>query len=319
MKKQKSKRQAIILNKCSDGTFAQPLIDSLSAEIKKNYKEFIVVSKENEIEYKIDDSLPNDIFVVGGKNAMMMASRLGLHFREKNINARCVLVPACPYNSIPFNDFSAGFGSALKWCVNLGNDMLSARINSVDKCSVGIVQIDGDENGWLTAGAASLVLEKGKVLFLTCETVFDEEKFCAALLRKLKKHNGAVVFTSEIIRNAQMKKIGGANQPVSTALSKIIFKKLNQNSYSIIINPGKLFDMAHISKQDVKDSSLTGKAAVRLALRTAKQGTNIIVANRLSIDGKNKLSFEVVPLFEAINTPRKLPKKIFVENLKRFL
>ena len=319
MKKQKSKRQAIILNKCSDGTFAQPLIDSLSAEIKKKYKEFITVQSEDEIENKIDDSLPNDIFVAGGKKAMMMASRLGLHFREKNINARCVLVPACPYNSVPFNDFSSGFGSALKWCVNLGNDMLSARTDSTDNCSVGIVQIDGDDNGWLTAGAASLISEKGKVIFLTCETVFDEEKFCAALLRKLKKNNGAVVFTSEIIRNAQMKKISGASQPVSTVLSKIIFKKLNQNPYSIIIDPEKLFDTAHISKQDVKDSFLTGKAAVRLALRTAKQGTNIIVANRLSFDGKNKLTFEVVPLFEAINTPRKLPKKIEAENLQRFL
>ena len=319
MKKQKSKRKAILLNKCSDGTFVQPLIDSLSVEIKKIYKEFIAVSQKNEIENSIDHSLPNDIFLIGGKSAMMMASRLGLRFREKNIDARCIFVPACPYNSIPFNDFSAGFGSAMKWCVNLGNDMILARSNSADNCSVGIVQIDGDHNGWLTAASASLVSEKGKVLLLTCETVFDEEFFCASLSKKLKKHSSAVVFISGIVRDGKMKKIGGATQPVSAALSKIIIKKLKEKTFAMIVNPEKFFDTAHISTRDVKDSSLTGKAAVRLALRTAKQGANIIVANRLSIDGKNKLSFELVPLFEAINTPRKLPKKNPVERLKRFL
>ncbi len=319
MKKQKSNRKAIIFNKCSDGTFEQPLIDSLLAEIEKKYKKFLVVSKENEIECIINNSLHNDIFAVGGKNAMIMASSLGLHFREKNINARCIFVPACPYNSIPFNDFSAGFGSAMKWCINLGNNMISIRKNSRNNCSVGIVQIDGDDNGWLTAGTASLVFEKEKALFLTSETIFDEDKFCAAVSKKLKKYGSTVIFTSDIIRDAKMKKIGGANQPVSTAISKIILKNLNQNSYSIIVNPGEFFDSEYISKQDTKDARLTGRAAVRLALRTAKHGTNILISNRISINDKNKLSFEVVPLFEAINTPRKLPKKIEAERLKRFL
>jgi len=319
MKKSKAKRRAILLNICSDGIFVHQLIDSLTAEINNKYKEFLVIDHETEINKKISDSLPNDVFVVGGKKTMMTANRFGLHFREKNIDARCVLVPACPYNSVPFNDFSSGFGSALKWCVGLGNYMLFARTHSRDNCSIGIIEIAGDDNGWLTAGASSLVSEKGKVLFLTCETIFDEGKLCAAVSKKMKKFGATIIFTSEIIRNAEMKKIGGAAQPVSTALSKIIMKKLNLKSFAMIVDPGKMFDSAHLSKQDDKDGRLAGKAAVRLALRTAKQGTNIIVANRLSFDGKNKLTFEVVPLFEAINTPRKLPKKISAKNLQRFL
>ena len=318
MKKQKSKRRAILLNKCSDGTFEQPLIDSLTAEIEKKYKEFLVIDNETEINNKISDSMPNDVFLVGGKKTMTLANRFGLYFREKNINARCIFVPACPYNSIPFNDFSAGFGSAMKWCVNLGNNMISIRKNSRNNCSIGIIQIDGDDNGWLTSGAASLISEKEKTLVFSCETVFDEEKFCGAVSKKFKKYGTTVIYTSEIIRDAKMKKIGGATQPVSTAISKIILKNLNQNSYSIIVNPGEFFDSEYISKQDTKDARLTGRAAVRLALRTAKRGTNILISNRLSIDGK-KLTFEVVPLFEAINTPRKLPKKIEAERLTRFL
>ena len=308
MKKQKSNRRAIILNKCSDGISAQPLIDSLSSEIKKKYTDFTPAKNEIEIDNLIDNSLPNDIFIIGGKKIMMTASRLGLLFREKNINARCVFIPACPYNSIPFNDFSYGFGLALNWCAGLGNDMLSIRKNSRENCRIGIIEIDGDDNGWLTAGAASFTSEKEKVLFLTCETIFDEEKFCTAVSKKIKKYNTAVIFTSQEIRNAELKRINTANQSISAALSKIITKKLDLETFAFIINPGKMFDSMHLSKQDVKLGTLVGKAAVRLALRTAKQGTNILIANRFSNDGKNKISFEIVPLFEAINTPRKLPK-----------
>jgi 6-phosphofructokinase len=308
MKKSKNNRRAIILNKCSDGIFAQPLMDSLLFEIEKKYIEYVSPQNENEIDNLIDVSIPNDIFVIGGKKIMITASRLGLHFREKNIDARCVFIPACPYNSIPFNDFSYGFGSALNWCTDLGNDMLSIRKNSRNNCRVVIIEIDGDDNGWLTAGAASLISEKEKIIFLTCETIFDEENFCIAVARKIKKYNTAVIFTSQEIRNAGLKRINTTNQSISAALSKIITKKLNLNSFALIINPGEMIDSAHLSKQDVKNGTLVGKAAVRLALRTAKQGTNILIANRFSNDGKNKLSFEIVPLFEAINTPRKLPK-----------
>ena len=268
-------RKAIILDLSPNGLAFVPIMEKLTAEIQKKFTNFVIETNKYNIIKRVDTKLINDVFLVGGKNEMNFAAELGLLFREKNLPARCLFIPACPYNSVPFNDVSIGFASALNWCISLGADILF--LLKAERTQNAILEIEGDDAGWLSTAAAFYLREKSKNVF--------------ALL-------------------------ANENKKITKKASLIITNfnyEAKESARCIKINPAKLIDSKYIAKNDFKYCRFAAKAAVKFALKSDKQKTNILVANRLSRD-KSKLTFEIVNLLESANTPRQLPKKIFLPN-----
>ena len=276
MKKQN--RKVFIINSALAGTFVEPLIDALTAEIIKKICKPIALQGKKDVYSFVSLKSQNIFFIIGGMDAMNFAASLALSFREKKLDAKCVFIPACPYNSVPFNEFSVGFATALNWCVGLAEDMLAALKKSQAGCRIGILEIADDTTGWLTEFTAASLSEKKNAL--TVFTKKDLEK-----VSKIKNARAILIITP----NAQLCR-----------------ENINANYFVTKINPGKFFDAKHISKQDIKLGRAMARAAVRFALK--KNNKNILVANRFSLDGE-RLTYEIVPLLEAANTPRNLPDK----------
>ncbi len=270
-------------------------------EIRKKSKRLIETFK----------NIPNaDIFVVGDFNAMKFSSLLSLYFLENNLKNKFVAIPCCPFNSIPFTEFSAGFLSALNWSKNMAEAFLKS--GSGMKPGIGIMEIKGDETGWLTVGTAALSNFPNQTLFLAPDIIFDDKVFLIELKKIINKNKTVLIIVGETLKIKSDKRIIHQKQNVAQIISKII-SKAGFSIFNFQIAPGILFDEAHISKHYIKMSRSFATAAVKFA---KKSKGNIMVVNRLNFSRSSNFSFEAIPLYDAVTTPRKFPGKFHSKNYR---
>lgn len=267
------------------------------------------IRKNGESIIKTFKNIPNtDIFVIGDFYAMKFASLLSLWFLENNLKNKFIAIPCCPFNSVPFTELSAGFLSTLNWCKNIA-DSFFENINIATQ-NVAVMEIKGDETGWLTAATAALCSFPNKTLFLTSDFIFDEDLFFIELKKSVEKNLNVIVLVGNQLKIRTGKKIVHHRQNIGTLISKIISKtKIPVSNFQVPTD--LLFDQAHISKKDIKISKLYATAAIKFA---KKSKGNIMVINRNNFSCKTNLSFEAIPLYDAVTTPRKVPDKFFSKN-----
>jgi len=250
-----------------------------------------------------------DFFVVGDYDAMKFAALLSLWFLENKLKSKFIAIPCCPFNSVPFTEFSAGFGSALKLCKETADTFIKEKLNS----SVGVMQIKGDKTGWLTAGTSALCNFPNQTLFISPETVLDTNNLLSETEKICLKDKTALIIIGEFLKTKSEKGIVHHIQKVWQLINKII-AKAGFKTFNFQISTDFLFDEAHISKYDKKICKSYGAAAVKFA---KKSKGNIMIINRPGFNSRNSFSFDAIPLYDAVTTPRKLPNKFLTKNYRR--
>jgi|GEM_PF-2595081 len=333
------------------GAFAAPLLEKLLASSLQNYKHCFIPNSEellslkkqnlklikssktlNKFPYIVNQnlSLPKirengkklietfkdfpemDFFVVGDFAAMKFASRLSLWFFENNLKNKFIAVPCCPFNSVPFTEFSAGFGSALKWCADTATAFLMKSCKPQPEGLVGIMEIKDDKTGWLTSGSAALCGFPKQTLTIVPGYLPNTKSLLTELRRIIKVNKTALVVVGDSLKICSGKGIIHHKQKTGQIICDIV-SKAGIPAVKFQISPGILFDNTHISKQDNKLSKAFAVAAVKLA---RKSKSNIMVVNRFGSGVPRRLTFEAVSLYDAVNTPRRRPEKFLSKKLR---
>jgi hypothetical protein len=273
-----------------------------------------VIRKNGRNILKLLTSLSNpDVFFCGDSHVVRLASRLSLWCRENNNPSVWAAVPCCPFNSVPFVDFSIGFGSALANAAAMGKILLNTCKHSSRKMPIGLLVISGDQYGWLIAGSAALAGISGKTHCILPGTHFSTNEVCKILAASLNRHKHVLLVMSDMTghTSAHHSKVRKEDSP--GYISAAIEDKLGSGVYMHTWYPATLVDPAHVSKQDIKNTAAMGRAAVRLA---HKSRTGILVVNHRIPGNAHKLSFQSTSLLEAVNTMRNVPESYY--RLKTF-
>ncbi len=334
------------------GSFAKPLLENLTAACLKKYdncyipdsENFFSIKKNNiKLINKVEDLIKfpyivnfntpslleirekgamtidafkhypdSDIFVVGNLNAMKFASRMALWFLENNLDSKFIAVPCCPFNSVPFAAFSAGFGSALKSCADSADSFIECANSPMHNPSAGVMEINGDKTGWLAAGTAALSRFSDQILFVAPDGLLDSNKLLMELRKIIDKNKNVLVVVGDSVKISSEKGVVHRKHKVGRVICDII-SKTDISIFQFQIAPGVLSLPVHISKQDAKLSKFYASAAVKSA---KKCNGNIMVVNRMNYNGRFRFSFETVQLYDAVNTPRKLPEKFIAKNYR---
>jgi hypothetical protein len=258
---------------------------------------------------KLLGSLSNpDVFFCGDYHAVRLASRLSLWCRENNNPSAWAAVPCCPFNSVPFVDFSVGFGSALANAAAMGTILHNACNHVSRETPVGILVVSGDRYGWLTAGTAALAGTAGKTHCILPGTQFSPAQLCKVLAASLNRYKHILLVMSDMtgLTGTHHSKTGKEDNPryLSAAIEEILGTGVRVHAWY----PANMVDPAHLSKRDIKNTIAMGRAAVRLA-RSARNG--ILVINHRNPGEAGKLSVRSTPLLEAVNTVRTVPESYF--------
>ena len=127
-----------------------------------------------------------ELYVWGDAAAMQFAARCALWCREHALPYRVIGVPACPFNSVPFTDHSLGFASALRWCAGMARSLLAATVRGRRQTPLGVLEIQGDRWGWLSAGAAALAGDGARVLCLPPQGAWEFKAVEADPMERVK-------------------------------------------------------------------------------------------------------------------------------------
>jgi hypothetical protein len=332
-------RNALICNMTSPGLFTAPLWDGLLSAATRKYDAVFLLSTDdlrslshkNAIQIKTADdvdlspslkrqsltqteirkhgsgilsvleSLSNpDIFFCGDITAIRLASRLALWCRENANPSTWIALPCCPFNSVPFAEFSAGFGSVLSATTARGSSLLETCRKSARETPVGILNISDDHFGWLTAGTAALASSDGLSHCILPGTHFSVDELCNTLSRSLQKQEHVLLVMSTI--NAT----GYKGTPGH--LANVIEATLETGVRRVTCFPDSLPDSRCASKQDMKDSKAMGRAAIRLA---RKARDSILVANHCVPGSAHSLEFQAASLLESVYTLRTVPNAFY--------
>jgi len=261
------------------------------ADIRKNGTSILAV---------LDRLFQPDIFFCGDINAIRLASRLTLWCRENANPSVWIALPSCPFNSVPFADFNAGFGSALATTSALASSLQDSCRRSARATPIGLLDISNDHYGWLTVGTAALTAGTGQVHCILPGTQFSNDELCKTLSRSLKKQNHVLLVMSSIS--------GSQKESSPRLVTAAIEKTLGAGVRHVTCYPGDLAGPARVSKQDLKDCKAMGRAAVRLA---RKSRNSILVANHRVPGETHTLVFQPTALLEAVYTVRKVPDSFF--------
>ena len=249
-------------------------------------------------------ALQADLFVLGDAAAMRLIGRIALWSRERQAACRWIGIPACPCNSVPFTASSIGFGSAVRWCAALATALLDARRRDPRGAPIGILEIAGDNNGWLSAGAAALAgSHQHPVFCITPDMAVDAAALCAALCRAIKTHGCAVLATSAVLHDAARRPIAPSGMSSVIALRHLIATHVKLDAVVATVHPTDMLDPAHVSRRDMTDSRTMARAAARVA----RKAEACVVLNRRAAGMAYRLLTHTMPLLEAADSPRTLP------------
>ena len=275
-----------------------------------DYKRILEIFKKYDVRY---------FFYNGGNDSMDTCNKISKYMQKVGYPCNIMGVPKTIDNDLSGTDHCPGYASAAKYiatsCMEIYQD---ARV--YDTGMVAIVEIMGRHAGWL-AGAAGLATwaGSGPDLVYLPEVDFDMDKFLADVKAVYEKTGNCLVAVSEGIHYADgtfvseaktsatdgfgHAQLGGLAAMLADVVKKEMGVKVRGIELSLLQRCG-----SHLaSRTDVEEAYGVGKAAVEAAV--AGQ-TDYMVGLDCTRDAQGyHCQTKLVPLTEAANTERKVPRE----------
>ena len=275
-----------------------------------DYKRILEIFKKYNVRY---------FFYNGGNDSMDTCNKISKYMQKVGYPCNIMGVPKTIDNDLAGTDHCPGYASAAKYiatsCMELYQD---ARV--YDTGMVAIVEIMGRHAGWL-AGAAALAswAGSGPDLVYLPEVDFDMDKFLADVKKVYEAQGNCLVAVSEGIHYADgafvseaktsatdgfgHAQLGGLAAMLADVVKKEMGVKVRGIELSLLQRCG-----SHLaSKTDVDEAYAVGKAAVEAAVSGQ---TDYMVGLDCVRDAQGyHCQTKLVPLTEAANTERKVPRE----------
>ena len=277
------------------------------------YEKIFEIFKKYDIRY---------FFYIGGNDSMDTVSKLSKYAKEHEYEIRVVGVPKTIDNDLMATDHTPGFGSAAKFVATTMKEIL--RDVSVYRLkAVTIVEVMGRDAGWLTASAALPIISGNQApdLIYLPEKNFDSDKFIASLNDLLSKKDAVLVAVSEGIRYADGSYVGASTATVDAfghaqlsgagkVLEWLVKDKIGCKVRSIELNLPQRCAAHILSKTDIEESIMVGRAAVKVATEGKTGVMMTIEANR---DGEYSSSVGCFDIASIANAVRHVPDEYITE------
>ena len=281
-------------------------LKSLEAN-KREYERLIDVFKAHNIGY---------FFYNGGGDSADTCFKISQLSEKMGYPVQAIHVPKTVDNDLPITDCCPGFGSVAKY-IAISTLEASFDVRSMAKTStkIFVLEVMGRHAGWIAA-AGGLVEDHGiPVLILFPEIEFDQQKFIAAVDKKVKEHGFCTIVVSEGAHYPDGKflaeqgtrdafghaQLGGAAPVVANMIKEALGYKFHWAVADYLQRSAR-----HIaSKTDVKQAYELGKKAVELAI----QGENSVMPtiDRIS-NNPYKYKIGVAPLSKVANVEKFMPR-----------
>lgn len=255
---------------------------------------------------------------IGGNDSMDTVSKLSRYAESIQSSIRFIGIPKTIDNDLILTDHTPGFGSAAKFVATTVREIaMDAAI--YDKKSVTIVEIMGRHAGWLTA--SSVLARKFKndnpVLIYLPETSFNEEDFLKEIKQHLNTKTNLVVCVSEGLHDEKGDFICEKVNSVSVDnfghkvlagcgkyLENLVKEHLNVKVRSVELNVTQRCSSTLLSKTDLDEAALAGKAGVQAILAGE---TGKMVAFHRTTNKPYSITTSLVDVNEVCNQEKKVP------------
>jgi 6-phosphofructokinase 1 len=231
-----------------------------------------------------------------------------------NYDLRAVGVPKTIDNDLAATDHTPGFGSAAKFVATTISEILcDTAVYRIP--AVTIVEVMGRDAGWLTTSAALPSLNGQQVDYIYLpEVAFSVEAFLDDVREALKRHPNVVIAVSEGIRDAEGNYISASGKKdnfghvqltgAGRVLESIVKEAIGCKVRSIELNLPQRCASHIASLTDIKESVMTGEAAVNFAVR-GSAGTMVCMKRYESAE--YEIYFEALDVLSIANAVRSVP------------
>jgi len=163
-------------------------------ENRREYERLIEVFKAHDIGY---------FFYNGGGDSADTCYKVSQLSEKLGYPVQAIHIPKTVDNDLPITDNCPGFGSVAKYiAVSALEASFDVRSMAKTSTKVFILEVMGRHAGWIAA-AGGLVEDYGiPVLLLLPEINFDQDKFVAAVRRKVEEHGYCTIVVSEGAKHA---------------------------------------------------------------------------------------------------------------------
>ena len=253
-------------------------------------------------------------FYIGGNDSMDTVAKLTVYSKMVNYDLRAVGVPKTIDNDLAATDHTPGFGSAAKFVATTISEILcDTAVYRIP--AVTIVEVMGRDAGWLTTSAALPSLNGKQVDYIYLpEVAFSVEAFLDDVRAALKRHPNVVIAVSEGIRDAEGNYISASGKKdnfghvqltgAGRVLESIVKEAIGCKVRSIELNLPQRCASHIASLTDIKESVMTGEAAVNFALR-GSAGTMVCMKRYESAE--YEIYFEALDVLSIANAVRSVP------------
>ena len=274
-----------------------------------DYQRILEIFKKYDVRY---------FFYNGGNDSMDTCNKISKYMQKVGYPCNIMGVPKTIDNDLSGTDHCPGFASAAKYiatsCMELYQD---ARV--YDTGTVVIVEIMGRHAGWL-AGAAGLAswAGSGPDLVYLPEVDFDMDQFLADVKRIYEANGNCLVAVSEGIHYADGTFVSEAKTSatdgfghaqlggLAAMLADVVKAKMGVKVRGIELSLLQRCGSHLASKTDVEEACLVGKTAVEAAV--SGMTDHMVGLDCTRDENGYHCQAKLVPLSEAANTERKVPR-----------
>jgi ATP-dependent phosphofructokinase / diphosphate-dependent phosphofructokinase len=278
-------------------------------ESRAQYERLLAVFRAHDIGY---------FFYNGGNDSADTCLKVSQMADAMGYPLIAVHVPKTVDNDLPITDNCPGFGSVAKY---VATSMREAAFDvaSMAKTStkVFVLEVMGRHAGWITAAVGMAEDERTPIplVLLFPEVPFDEEKFLAAVDKKVKAFGYCCVGVSEGLSNAEGKLLAEAGTRdafghaqlggVGPMIAGIVKDKLKHKYHWAVADYLQRAARHLASKTDLEHSYAVGKAAVEMALA----GRNAVMPAITRVSDKPyRWKITEAPLAKVANVEKMLPR-----------
>ncbi len=218
---------------------------------------------------------------IGGSDSMDTVHKLSDYCKAHNIqDIQMIGVPKTVDNDLPETDHSPGFGSAAKYIGTTFSE-IACDCSVYALPSITLVEIMGQETGWLTAASALARINGNGApdLIYLCEKPFSIDRFLFDVREKMMEKHSIIIAVSEGLRNEEGEYLAESLQhraedavgqrilaSVSRFLEEILRKEIGCKVRSVELNLMQRCASHIASVVDIQEARRMGAAAVQYAV-----------------------------------------------------
>ena len=283
---------------------AEPTVDDT------DYKRILEVFQKHNVRY---------FFYNGGNDSMDTCNKINQYMQSVGYDCRVMGVPKTIDNDLFGTDHCPGYGSAAKY---IATSMMEVYLDAhvYDTGMIVVMEIMGRHAGWLTASAAlASAYGAGPDLIYLPETNFSMQKFIDSAKKIYKEKGKCLIAVSEgihyedggFVSEAKKSATDGFGHAqlggLATILAEVLKEETGAKVRGIELNLLQRCGAHLASKTDIEESYMAGKAAVENAVN----GINgrMIGFERVMKDGRYACRTKLIPLMEAANAEKKIPRE----------